>query len=236
MEPIVSKENLVYPGFTKFKDLLEANLDFITRNLRPDVGLDWVHANFGPEGSGKSRLGYYLCQYVDPSFSARRVAFDITDFNDLIKDKSAEGFLRPGKAIMLDEAGDLFYSRESMSRQNRELNKTFMTIRQRGLFFVFNIPDFLDIDRGLRRRVRSGILTRLELVKEKEGSCLRQGKFWFYSQKGLAGIRRSRITGQTVYPRPSFKGMVKKSVVSNSDWDAYLERKIAFLKDRKLID
>lgn len=114
---------------------------------------DWVHMNYGIEGSGKSTLGMYACTKVDPSFNIDRIVFTMDQFKEALKD------VKRGQAIMADEMAELMFSRDWNTKESKELVKYMMIMRHRNAFLWMNIPDFKYVDVYVRQgRLRS--LTR----------------------------------------------------------------------------
>jgi len=116
----------------------------IRRDLKNDFDL-WVCVD-GEEGTGKSTFAYQFCKLVDPDFNPHRIAYDTKTLLKIISDAPK------GSAVMLDEAVELFYSREAMGRDRVALNKTVMQIRQKNLLFVLCIPNMMDLDGLLKNR------------------------------------------------------------------------------------
>jgi hypothetical protein len=127
----------------------------------------WVCVD-GDEGDGKSTIGYWLCKKTDPSFTPYRIAYDTKSLLRIIADAP------PGSAIMLDEAVELFYSREAMGRDRVSLNKAVMQMRQKNLFFVLCIPNMMDLDGLLKNR---RIKVRIHVTRRG------WAQFWFNAKR-----------------------------------------------------
>lgn len=170
---------------------------FIKRQLRRDF--DWVHANAGREGTGKSTLGIHICRMVDPTFNNSRIAFTPIEFYKALL--SAPRY----SAVMFDEGGEGLYSRDSASRFNKILIKQMMMIRGRNLFILINIPDFTVLDKGLRsRRVLS--LTETIAFPNPVTWDLERGLYDFFTADVLDQYYRDEF-GRMFRPEPTFTGV-----------------------------
>lgn len=171
--------------------------DFISRQLRRDF--DWVHANAGREGTGKSTLGIEICRMVDPSFCLDRIAFTPQEFYRTLLNAPRYS------AVMFDEGGEGLYSRDSASRFNKILVKQMMMIRGRNLFILINIPDFTVLDKGLRsRRVLS--LTETIAFPNPVTYDLERGLYDFFTADVLGSYYRDEF-GRMFRPEPTFTGV-----------------------------
>ena len=114
--------------------------------------MDYFGVVDGDEGSGKSVLAMQWCKYLDPSFNLDRIVFTSDQFVALLKDPK----LKPGSAILLDEAYNAANARATMSEVNRSMVAVTTEVRQKNLFVFIVLPSFFDLDRTLAiHRTRS---------------------------------------------------------------------------------
>lgn len=131
----------------------------------------WVRADndviicvSGPEGSGKSRfIVCKLAKALDPSFILERnVLFRPTpeSLERRIFEVNRYGVL------VLDEAMETMYKRQSSTSGNIGINKLFGRVRKFNRIVILALPDFMDLDAFFRkRRVR----VRFEIIERGLG-------------------------------------------------------------------
>lgn len=205
-----------------------ASLDIVIKNVRYN-NLDWVHCNTGREGTGKSTLALLSCMKF-PGFKADYIAFNGQEFNHLLT------HVPEGSAVMFDEGAEGLFSRDSMSKFNKQIVKTLMHIRGRNLFICINIPDFTSLDRGLRnRRVMSLTETRyvVSFDKERNYKKLIRGYFYFYDASKLDGYYRDD-RGLLHAPQPTYVDTFP-SLEGTEIWVEYNKRKQEFYKKKALV-
>lgn len=113
----------------------------------------------GIEGSGKSLLGLIMAAMVSPTFSMKHICFSISDFLKVIKE------VKKGDTLMLDEGAIFLFSRESMSKDNRRVVKTFNLMRQLNLHIIVCIPNYNNMDSYIREH---RVDTLLQIRKSKD--------------------------------------------------------------------
>ena len=207
---LIMTENLKLP----LPDVLSSNLYLIKQNLK-ESSIDWVHLCVGDEGVGKTDFSVLLCQTVDPAFDAPQVAYSFEQLQQIIDDFGDETL---GRAILLDEGGEVLFARDWMRKENREMIKLFMRIRKKRLFFVVNIPR-LDIDKKFEGRVKTLSQCSFDIT---ERGILKQGRFKFY------GYQKTReIFAKRKFPKPNFSGHFGK--VEQGLWERIQAKNFAFL-------
>lgn len=139
----------------------------------------------GKEGLGKTTLSLQVSSWINPTMDIDDIAFDMEQYVTTLKGISKEH--RKNKAtkhfrtITLDEGGISLFSRESMSRSNVVLAKTFMVQRYLNVGVTICIPYYWALDSMIRdHRIKT-----LIIIKER-------GK---YKCVTGAGIRRLNLTG-----------------------------------------
>lgn len=168
---------------------------------------DSVFVVCGMEGSGKSTLMLHGMDYLGAE--PWQIALDRVNFVKAIwKTKKQE-------QACLDEAGDALFSRDALSDFNKDLVKTYMVIRGKGLITFLVIPDFFLLDRYFREhRVRGLFYT------------YRRGKFLFYTRKEIKKIISS---GDRFIPmKPLYKSD------SFPDYTGRLLQPYLEMKDKKI--
>lgn len=124
-------------------------------------GWDFVTGITGRPGVGKSTLGFCLMPITDPDFSKpeqvpQQVAFTPVYYIRLLR------MLALGKTKMGDEWVNAGYKRNHSSRENKETNTAFMTLRgMTGGHHILNMPNLFSFDTYWRNeRLSAWILVR----------------------------------------------------------------------------
>lgn len=89
----------------------------------------------------------YLCETLDPTFTAVRVVFSIEQFQELLRSKK----LQRGSFIMWDEGGAGISSRESLKQGNVWAMKVAQTMRNRNYGIAITVPSLGMIDKQIRQ-------------------------------------------------------------------------------------
>lgn len=108
---------------------------------------DSIFLVVGLEGSGKSHLVLNFMDYLNATM--KNISLDKEDFLKSLSD------IEDGSCFQFDEAGDGLFSRDALSKTNKDLVKTFMVIRAKRLIGFMCLPSFFMLDTYFRRhRVR----------------------------------------------------------------------------------
>jgi hypothetical protein len=175
-----------------FDGYLHRNISEIKNMIRKDD--DCVIIVDGRERSGKSVLAMQVACALDPTMTLDRVTFTPKEFKEMIfrTDKY--------KCVILDEAMDIFYSKESQSWINKFFNKMLAKIGQKNLIVILVLPSFFELDKYPALH-RSRVLLHVYTNKKKRGFFA----FYNYSRK-----LQLHIKGKKFYnykgSRPNFKG------------------------------
>jgi len=189
--------------------VIRGNLDRVKNNyLKKDR--DFILVVDGEEGEGKTTLAYSCCKYVDPTFNAERIAYDQNQFKQLVQKSSI------GQAILIDEGGWMLFSREAMTRMNKEIVKILMAIRMKNLFVVICIPSFWKIDEYIRNH-RARALFRVP--------C--RGRVMIYGRRKLRRAFKNKKTHRWKIPGKPAKDSFKK--LTGKEWEEYLKKKRDFV-------
>ncbi len=77
----------------------------------------------GPEGSGKSTVAFQMATALDPKWEAETgLVIDFEDWEQLYS-------LETGRVFVLDEGGDLMFSRDALQRENKLVVRMFQMAR-----------------------------------------------------------------------------------------------------------
>lgn len=142
------------PGFTSkyssqllfsFNKSLGTNLER-WRNAVLNQDIDCVVLVDGKEGSGKSVHALQIAYFLDVE---RDIDIDKQVCYTPDEVKEAITSLKPGKAIVFDEARRGFNRRRSTEKVNIELTDLFAECRQNNLFMVVVMPSFYDMDMNI---------------------------------------------------------------------------------------
>ena len=101
----------------------------------------------GRTGSGKSFAGLTLCEEVDPDFGIDRVCFSSREFLSLLNSDK----LKPGSAVLVDEAGVWMSARNWMEKAQKNLHNILQVVRCKNLCFVYTVPDVSFVDKQSRK-------------------------------------------------------------------------------------
>lgn len=173
---------------------------------------DWLHVIVGNEGVGKTSLGHCLSKKMWPNFNLETDSIFTTD--DLIsRVKAAKN--KPGRAVVVDEGALVFFTRDSMSKANKEAVKLLTGMRQFNMFVVICVPNFWILDRYVREH-------RVKTVSR----VVKRGWFHHYSPKKVKQIRRDKKTLKTIWPDYDFRESFGNSAeLWPDEWALYKNKK-----------
>ena len=173
-------------------------------------------------GVGKSTLAMLMCAYVAKKlgnkFTPEYIIFDTMDYRLL------ERKLKPMSCIQFDEAIDVFFSRNAMTKNQRTMTMKFAKIRQQRHFVVLCIPSILMLSKWFRGtgQTRTNAIFR----------CMNRGTYKAYG-KGSGRINRIKIDTQNnrvLWPRADYTGRWRKLPKSHPFMKAYNNKKLKYLK------
>lgn len=145
----------------------------------------------GPTGSGKSWTSLSIAKEADPSFDVGRVCFSAFEFMDLLENGVNGEKLKPGKAIVFEEAGVGINSRKFFSVINEVMYTVAETYRSSRLITIFNLPAFDSMDKRVRQ-LTHGLIETLDVDVDKK-ICLI--KFFEINTNPVSGkIYRKHLT------------------------------------------
>ena len=148
-EWMLSKESI-----TKGDHFFDYNLWYrcflISENLQNDY--DHVTLICGLEGLGKSTIAIKMCAIISPSLHTSQVCFNPDKFIQAMIDA------QKGESVIIDEGALFLFSRESVSKGNRDIVKLLSIVRQKNIHLAICIPDFWSVDNYVRRHRASTLI------------------------------------------------------------------------------
>ena len=170
-----------------FKNLLS-----VQKLIRKDD--DCVIIIDGRERTGKSVLAMQVACMLDPTMTLERVTQGPKDFHREVF--AAEKY----QCVILDEAMDIFYGKESQSWVNKYFNKMLAKIGQKNLIVILVLPSFFELD-------KYPALHRSRVLLHTYTNRKQRGFFAFYNYSKKLNLH---IAGKKFYnyktTRPNFKG------------------------------
>jgi len=121
----------------------------LTRRNKNFMGV-WV----GQTGSGKSFSAISLAEDIDPNFTIDNVCVSTKEMIERI----TSGDLNKGSALVLDEAGVNYSSKNWMKKENKYLGELFQTFRYLNYALLLNLPHVKFMDITERRLVHAGFV------------------------------------------------------------------------------
>lgn len=222
------KEVIEYKGLnTDYQSLLGHMYYNVLYN-----NLDCLIVMSGREGYGKSTLAIHTWRYINhlrktwnlPSnFNVNNIGLTSKTFLESIKNSNK------GDVVMYDEAALGLYNRQSMKKSNTTLNQVLMICRYKNLFLILNIPDFMALDAGVRRR-RVTLLCNVKGVERLTTHPI-DGKKYMVSTKGyfdaynvplIQKINRTEYMG-TRYPFTPMQNYKFSPLTNEPEWIQYEE-------------
>lgn len=119
---------------------------------------NWLCLIFGGVGSGKSYSAISIGQYIDDDFSIDQVVFTAKELVQLVRGRTLK--LKRGSAIILDEAGISFASRNFQSKENKRISSILQTFRALNYALIITVPQLSFIDKQGRMLLHTMIETQ----------------------------------------------------------------------------
>lgn len=171
---------------------LYRNIQAVQKIIRKDD--DCVIIIDGRERAGKSVLAMQIACALDPTMTLDRVTLTPKSFREQIfKAKKYQ-------CVILDEAMDIFYSKESQSWINKFFNKMLAKIGQLNLIVILVLPSFFELDKYPALH-RSRVLLHIYTKRKKRGYF----EFYNYSKKLQLHIKGKKFYDYSK-PTPNFRG------------------------------
>jgi len=185
------------------------------RAYKDMVNLDRDHFTLvvGKEGSGKSTLAIAMASWISPTFCDDNICFSASEY--IARLKSVE----KGSCLILDEAGTILFSRESMGADNIKMTKLFMLQRQKNVSVIVVCPSMWNIDTYIRQH-RINTLIRV----------WKQGHYYGYLPRAIDIINTLQHTKKKIssmkLPNGSWwTGHFRKCFPTSIDLTEYLKKK-----------
>lgn len=102
----------------------------------------------GDTGKGKSYASLRLAEIIDPNFTVDQIAQNILEFVQLVNDDS----LDQGSVIVFEEGSVEASAYNWHSVSNRVFAKVLDTWRSQNRMAIINLPNFMALEKGARRR------------------------------------------------------------------------------------
>lgn len=177
-------------------EFLKTKLDNIL-NLQKK-NWDAVFIICGTEGSGKSTLGFICGQYLTKmKITLNNIANGSDDALAKLQN------LPDGAVLIIDEAELLFSSRETMTREQKQLTKILMIIRQKRMVLILISPVFFDLSKYI------AVDRSRFLIKTYTDNGLNRGRYayWGTKRKMLLYHEGKKHHGMYTKPKPNIYGI-----------------------------
>ena len=184
-----------YEGSLYLDGMLKKKLDNV--NLLRKKNWDVVFMIVGMEGSGKSTLSFVCGQYLsNMGLTLNHIAAGSKDA--LVKLQT----LPDGSVVIIDEAELLFSSRDTMTKEQRQLTKILMVIRQKRMCLILVCPSLFEISKYIAvDRSRFVLRTYTDVT-------LNRGYFAYWGQKKKMKLytEGKKSNGSYAKPKADFYG------------------------------
>lgn len=176
----------------------------------------------GAEGSGKSSLAFQLCHYLEPGWNPKERV--IIDYEDWLQFYEAG---QRGCTYLLDEGGDLAFSRDAMSGQNKHVVRILQMARILNNLMIICCPSIHWLDKYLREH---RALVYIKVHKEWHAGGVIRGRATVHWKT----VRfNPRITDSiSVRWTPVFDVQFHGIPKSDPQWSVYEKLKIAKVQTR----
>lgn len=141
MEDLETGEQFSGRGF------VERNLDAMRNELIDKRDKDMVILVVGMPGNGKSAFTAFCGNYLKKDFSEDNFVYTAEDSMKAIKSWPKNSF------INIDEGYDVFFSRNAMTKANKEAIKTFYKYRYKNHIIFINFQNIEDVEPRILKRV-----------------------------------------------------------------------------------
>lgn len=197
------EKNIWRTPFTQEEDNASIYLDGYLKEKLDNVNIlrkknwDCVFIIVGEEGSGKSTLSFICGQYLsNMSLTMDNIAEGTEDAMEKLQK------LPDGSIIIVDEGELLFSSRETMSREQRQLTKIMKIIRQKNMVFILVSPVFFDLSKYIAVD-RSKFLLRTVVDKDFNRGFW---QYWGQKNKKTLYLIGKKHFGSYSKPKPNLYG------------------------------
>lgn len=184
----------------------------------------------GKVGSGKSNVANLFCLAIDSSYSAERIVYRDWHYwkvkASLIRNLSKDIDACRGKAINIDQLQRVLHAKDSLSPEQKAIEKDLGDIRALGLFIAACNDDIKSIVRYVRN-------TRIDLWFY----CKKRGEVWVYklyttakdkasSEKRINYVKKQLLNG--IHPYTPYKIFIKRIPHNSRFWIAFKQREMRY--------
>jgi|25BtaG_2_1085352.scaffolds.fasta_scaffold08660_2 energy-coupling factor transporter ATP-binding protein EcfA2 len=190
------------------------------RRAKKDYDNFWAFC--GQEGSGKSTIARNAAYMIDPNFSEDKIVFTLDEYMNLLRGMLERG--EKGGAIVIDEGGQLMFSRDAMSATNKILVRTAMMQRKLNLTVIICIPNFFLLD-SYPRDSRVNLLIQISKRGEYKG-ILKEG----ITKVSRDGVKYKNVLTVNLPLMYYWKGTFNTTIPKGFDLDSYEAKKDKYMK------
>jgi len=170
-------------------DFLKSKLDNILKLQKKNW--DAVFIICGTEGSGKSTLSFICGQYL----TGMKITLDnIANGSDDAMEKLQR--LPDGSTLIVDEAELLFSSRDTMTREQKQLTKIMMIIRQKKMVLILVSPVFFDLSKYI------AVDRSRFLLRAYTDNALNRGRYAYWGTKRKMRLYHEGKKNHGMYLKP----------------------------------
>ena len=181
----------------------------------------------GPTGSGKSWSNLRICKDADDTFDIKKVSFGPEQFMAVINSGELKG---KGAAMLYDEAGVTFNSRNWYSVSNKMLHYFLQTCRSQNQMLFFNAPDISFLDVGARKLFHIHLET-CGINYEKKYVLLKPLCLQVAQGSGKVYKKYLKVRAHEGYGGIKKVERIKVPIPDQELLDAYEEKKLGFVKE-----
>lgn len=175
----------------------------------------------GAEGSGKSSLAFQLCHFLEPTWNPKeRVIIDYEDWLEFYETG------RRGCTYLLDEGGDLAFSRDAMSGQNKHIVRILQMARILNNIMIICCPSIHWLDKYLREH-RALVYVKVHKEWHAEGVIRGRATVHWKSIRFDPSAQGARVHWHPVFD-VEFKGIPG----TDPQWRVYEKLKIQKIQER----
>lgn len=185
----------------KIHTWLKSNLDIMMSKTSKDFNFNILISGDGKTRTGKTTFGLQIASYVDKDFPDNWRNQVVYDWEDLEKISDT---LKPGQALVYDEARKVLNSTRSMTKYCQNLLDFISEIGDKNLFLIIILPDFFDLPKPLAL-VQSHILINVYWRK------FTRGFFGFFNDRKKTNLYIKGKQWRNYHAeKPSFDGTFTK--------------------------
>ena len=193
---------------------LLTNVDGWRNVVNPKHDKDLVVLILGEERIGKSTLGFEIASYFDKDFTVKNIAWDVKAYKRLVYS------VPKCSAIMADEGVSMFFSRNAMSRDNKEAVDLFTICGHQNLLHIICATRLSGLDSYLKDG-RIGVIIRV----------VARGRYKFYSKNKVKSVKKLP-NGKYVWPTCSFTEGYSYPPENKEEYAKYKKAKADYNKER----